>query len=46
MTDGYLLSLRVFREAEGAEAFDLCAGRSKHVQRFIIHGVACDDFDK
>lgn len=34
------------RWAEGSEAFDLCAECSERVQRFIMHGVACEDFDK
>lgn len=40
---GYFIGARW---AEGTEAFDLCAGSSRHVQRFIMHGVACEDSDK
>lgn len=40
---GYFIGARW---AEGTEAFDLCTGCSERVQRFIMHGVACEDFDK
>ena len=40
---GYFMGARW---AEGTEAFDLCAGCSERVQKFIRHGVACEDFDK